>query len=94
LSSEDGTVYAGAVYAGLGVEHQELKRDDVDHECEVRGDDHLNLMIFYDCEATGLSVYSDPITDIGAKVIASPIPLRHPTFFESGLNTQNHSYSR
>jgi len=51
------------------VEQQELEGDHVDDESEIGSDDQLPLLIFYDCEATGLTVYSDHITDIGAKVI-------------------------
>ncbi len=43
-------------------------------------DDAHPLLIFYDCETTGLSIYSDHITDIAAKVVASPAPLSEPTF--------------
>ena len=43
-------------------------------------DDKLPLHIFYDCETTGFSIYSDHITDIAAKVVASPVPLDNPTF--------------
>ncbi len=38
------------------------------------------LLIFYDCETTGLDIYSEHITDIGAKVVNSPVPLETPTF--------------
>ena len=38
------------------------------------------LLVFYDCEATGLSVYSDHITDIAAKVVNPPVPVPSPTF--------------
>ena len=38
------------------------------------------LLIFYDCETTGFSIYSEHITDIAAKVVASPVPLSAPTF--------------
>ena len=38
------------------------------------------LLIFYDCETTGFSIYNDHITDIGAMVVQSPVPLSEPTF--------------
>lgn len=38
------------------------------------------LLIFYDCETTGLSIYDDHLTDIAAKVVKSPVPLSSPTF--------------
>ncbi len=43
-------------------------------------DDSLPLLILFDCETTGLSIYVDHITDIAAKVINPPVPLNHPTF--------------
>ena len=49
-----------------------------DEEDDIR--DAQPLLIFYDCETTGFSIYNDHITDIGAKVVASPIPLSSPTF--------------
>ena len=49
-----------------------------DEEDDIR--DAQPLLIFYDCEMTGFSIYNDHITDIGAKVVASPIPLSSPTF--------------
>ena len=42
--------------------------------------DEHPLLIFYDCETTGLSIYNEHLTDIAAKVIASPVPLSNPTF--------------
>lgn len=61
------------------------------------------LLIFYDCETTGLSVYNEHITDVAAKVVASPVPLETPTFSslvatsrripEVGTSTLYHVYS-
>ncbi len=47
---------------------------------EVNSGKARRLLIFYDCETTGLSIYSEHITDIGAKVVDSPVPLKMPTF--------------
>ena len=75
MGSEGGTSDAGAE-----VEHHELEEDaDDDDKNETGSEDHP-LLIVYDCEATGFSVYSDHITDIGAKVIAAPTPLLYHTF--------------
>ena len=49
-----------------------------DEEDDIR--DAQPLLIFYDCETTEFSIYNDHITDIGAKVVAFPIPLSSPTF--------------
>ena len=66
--------------AGPEVVRQELEEDaDDDDENKTGSEDHP-LLILYDCEATGFSVYSDHITDIGAKVIAASTPLLHCTF--------------
>lgn len=48
------------------------------HEDEMDNDG--SLLIFYDCETTGFSIYSDHITDIAAKVVASPVPVPNSTF--------------
>ncbi len=49
------------------------------HE-EVSSDNANRLLIFYDCETTGLSIYDDHITDVAAKVVLSPVSLETPTF--------------
>ncbi len=36
------------------------------------GSTSLSLLVFYDCEATGLSTYSEHLTDIAAKVLDPP----------------------
>ena len=69
---------------------QEADLDPVDVDPEVddqsldeekdSSDDAHPLLIFYDCETTGFSIYDDHITDMAAKVIASPVPLSSPTF--------------
>ena len=38
------------------------------------------LLVLFDCETTGFSIYNDHIIDIGAKVISSPVPVSQPTF--------------
>jgi uncharacterized protein YprB with RNaseH-like and TPR domain len=39
-------------------------------------DENQPLLIFYDCETTGLSIYSDHITDIAAKVVTCQCLIR------------------
>ena len=41
--------------------------------CE--GDDSCPILILFDYETTGLSIYADHITDVGAKVLNPPVPL-------------------
>ena len=68
----------GTLDAGPEVECQDLKENaDDDDENETGSADHP-LLILYDCEATGFSVYSDHITDIGANT--TPTLLLHHTF--------------
>ena len=57
------------------VEHLESEEED-----DCGSEDSNPLLIFYDCEMTGFSIYRDHITDIGAKVVASPVLLDKPTF--------------
>ena len=61
------------------VEHQcaEEDEDDGDDKCEVDG--NHPLLILYDCETTGLSIYSEHNTDIAAKVVDPPVELGAPT---------------
>ncbi len=49
-------------------------------ECNEVSSDAEPLLFLYDCETTGLSDYNDHITDIAAKVIASPVPLSDGSF--------------
>ncbi len=53
--------------------------EEVENDEEVTSDLEP-LFILYDCETTGLSIYNDHITDITAKVIASPVPLSNGSF--------------
>ena len=47
----------------------------------TEGDDECHpLLVLFDCETTGFSIYSDHIMDIGAKVVATPVPVSKPTF--------------
>ena len=55
------------------------------HECEdtsVGSSDDANpLLIFYDCETTGFSIYCEHITEIAAKVVGVPLSsFSQPTF--------------
>ena len=56
-----------------------------DHECEEasRGssDNAHPLLLFYDCETTGFSVYTEHITETTAKVVSVPLSsFSQPTF--------------
>ncbi len=64
------------------VDHPDSQVDPTDNlECSSEsGDTQLPLLVLYDCEATGLSTYSDHITDIAAKILDSPVQLPSPTF--------------
>ena len=64
-----------------GDEHQYLEEgEDMDVSDRSESDGSRPLLILFDCETTGLSIYSDHITDIGAKVLTPPVPLSVPTF--------------
>ena len=51
--------------------------DDADRS---ESDGSRPLLILFNSETTGLSIYSDHITDIGAKVLTPPVNLSVPTF--------------
>ncbi len=52
--------------------------EEIEHD-EVTNDSEPLIFLYY-CETTGLSIYNDHITDIAAKVIASPVPLSNGSF--------------
>ena len=62
------------------VEHQYLEEDEDEDRSACMTDDSRPLLVLFDCETTGLSIYSDHITDIGAKVLNPPVPVHVPTF--------------
>ncbi len=72
--------------ADIDVDDAESGVDDQPQNDEEVSSDNANpLLIFYDCETTGLSIYNDHITDVAAKVVSSPVSLETPTF--SSLST-------
>ena len=75
-SSSSPSVDVDFVGAELGVDDQ----SSLDETEEDSSDDAHPLLFLFDCETTGLSIYTDHITDIAAKVISSPVPLTSPTF--------------
>ncbi len=80
MSTELHSTREGSVDAGPEVEHLELEEDDDDDGIDIGHDDHHPLLIFYDCEVNGLSIYSDHITDIGAKWWHVRLPCSNPLF--------------
>ena len=54
--------------------------DDDEEEEQSTADDQHPLLVLFDCETTGFSIYNDHIIDIAAKIIASPVPMSQPTF--------------
>ena len=68
------------VDADPGFDCEQSEEDEDGNGDESGSDDSHPLLILFDCETTGLSAYSDHITDIGAKVIASPVTPSVPTF--------------
>ena len=62
----------------------ELQQNSQGGEDEAHGScvvsDCNPLLVLFDCETTGFSIYADHITDIGAKVLNPPVPVDHVTF--------------
>ena len=52
----------------------------MDNDDNLEGGDSYPLLVIFDCETTGFSIYSDHITDSGVKVLASPNPIAQPSF--------------
>jgi len=57
----------------------------VEEECDTPddSDDSQPLLILYDSETTGLSIYREQIIEIAAKIIACPVRVPKPTFKHS-----------
>ena len=74
LESTLETVDTGPVDVDPVDDHQHSEEDGDEVDASVTDDSHP-LLIMFDCETTGFSIYSDHITDIVAKVVASPVPV-------------------
>ena len=61
-------------------QHSEEDKDEDKYVDASETDDSHPLLTMFDCETTGISIYSDHITDIAAKVVASPVAVHQPTF--------------
>ena len=57
-----------------GIDDQTIEEE----EEENSSNDYHPLLFFYDCETTGFSMYNDHVTDIAARVVASPVPVPDP----------------
>ena len=94
--------HAVGEYVGDGQGDREVEVDmeePPDRDAESDADEGLNdeeedgsdnahpLLFFYDCEATGLSIYDDNITDIAAKVMGVPLNSVSKPFFSSLVHT-------
>ena len=66
------------------VDHQYLEEDEDEDRSAWMTDDSRPLLVLFDCETTGLSIYSDHITDIGAKVLNPPVPATFSTLVRTG----------
>lgn len=73
-------------------ENQDAETTIDDHE-EEAGDSTNGarpLLIFYDCETTGLSIHNDHITEIAAKIIGVPLSSVSLPTFSSLVRTPRH----
>lgn len=62
-----------------GIQYVVSGDESMEQDCqELDGTRPLHFL--FDCETTGLSIYADHITDIGAKVLNPPVPLTTTTF--------------
>ena len=60
---------------------------DCDDDDDRRSDSSHPLLLFYDCETTGFSVYSEHITEIAAKVVGLPLSSFSQPIFSSLVKT-------
>ena len=94
--------HAVGEYVGDGQGDGEVEVDmevPPDRDGESDADDSLNdeaedstgnarpLLFFYDCEATGFSIYDDNITEIAAKVVGVPLSSVSKPSFSSFVHT-------
>jgi len=61
------------------VMNEECGSDDEQNAADDN-EDQQPLLVLFDCESTGFSIYNDHIIDIAAKVIASPVPVNQTPF--------------
>ena len=95
MEALQGVGNAVGVYAGNGQGEPDLPDDAIDfdavdadlgdndlsvEESEASSDDAKPLFFLYDCESTGLSIYTDHIIEIAAEVIDSPLSSSNTTF--------------
>lgn len=63
------------------VDPGEFDSDANDQEEQEDSSDQAQALMFFDYEATGLSIYDDHVTDIAAKVVGVPLTsVSQPTF--------------
>ncbi len=61
---------------------------DADQEEQEDSSEHAHpLLFFFDCEATGLSIYDDHITELAAKVVGVPLSSVTQPSFSSFVHT-------
>ncbi len=78
---DDGQGETESVVAQSHVEEIDEVGDSGDEQSTTDdNEDQQPLLILYDCETTGFSIYTDHIIDIASKVIASPVPVNQPSF--------------
>ena len=65
--------------------------DDDDEPVDPVDDDGARpLLIFYDCETTGLNIYNEHVTELAAKVIGVPSASLTASSFSSLIRTPRH----
>ena len=65
----------------------ELVKDLSEEQNEDSNNNAHPLMFLYDCETTGLSIYSDNIIEIAAEVFDCPVPHISSTTYSSLVKT-------
>ena len=64
--------------------------DSHEEEIDDNVDSARHLLIFYDCETTGLSIYNEHVTELAAKVIGVPSASLTTSSFLSLIRTPRH----
>ncbi len=80
---ESSTADTQPTSVDIDVDDAEPELDDqVENDEGVSSENANPLLIFYDCETTGFSIYNDHITDVAAKIVSPPVPVeQHPAAY-------------
>lgn len=75
-----GELESDSVAQAMDVDDSRLVNEHSLEQHEDGTDNAHPLIILYDCETTGLSIYNDHIIEMAAEVVDCPVPHANPSF--------------